>query len=372
MSLDAGMALASRHRLPREEVAWKFMRILKRQLFWCAMAAGFPPLLALIFSSGRISGERLSNMFLMSLIFACCIAMPLESALHLAAPRLRHKSKWISIPVLGAILIAFAVVGTLAGSLIICGTGLLPWRAYGNLFREAVQVSLLLTFLFGIGGFITSSLSARLDESNRLLRQKEEDARQARTLATESRLTSLESRVHPHFLFNAINSILTLIRDDPRRAEDLLERMAALLRFSLEQTQGRLVPVATELRMVRDYLEIEHARFGDRLRYQVDEAAHLAGDVPPLSVQTLVENSVKYAVSPRREGGVVRVSAKAGDSGLVIEVWDDGPGFSESDIGQGQGLLLVRERLAGLGTFELERAAGSMTARIRMPLAVRA
>ena len=348
------------------------MRTLKRQLMWCSLAAGLPPLLAFIFSGGRISGDRLINMFLMSLIFSCCIAMPLEASLHLAAPRLRHKSNWISFPIFAAILITFAVLGTLIGSVIICGIGLLPWRAYWNLFREAVQVSLLLTFLFGIGGFITSSLSSRLDESNRLLRQKEEDERQARALATESRLMSLESRVHPHFLFNAINSILTLIRDDPRRAEDLLERMAALLRFSLEQTQGRLVPVATELRMVRDYLEIEHARFGDRLRYQVDEAADVAGDVPPLSVQTLVENSVKYAVSPRREGGTVRVTAQAGDSGLVIEVWDDGPGFSDSDIGKGQGLSLVRERLAGLGKFELERAAGGMIARIRMPLAVRA
>lgn len=336
------------------------------------MAAGFPPLLAFIFSGGRIGSARLGGMFLMSLIFACCIAIPLEVVLHAIAPRFRNKSNWVSIPVLWLVLTTFACVGTLAGSAIICGIGLLPWRAYGTLCRDAVQVSLLLTYLFGIGGWITSSLNQRLDETNRQLRQKEEDERKAQALATESRLLSLESRVHPHFLFNAINSILSLIRDDPRRAEDLLERMAALLRYSLEQTQGRLVPLSAELRIVRDYLEIERARFGDRLRFEVTEAPGLTAELPPLSVQTLVENSVKYAISPRREGGTIRVTTRAVDGGIVIDVCDDGPGFSEEDIGKGQGLALVRDRLAGLGAFELERTAAGMTARIRLPQTVNA
>jgi signal transduction histidine kinase len=348
------------------------MVMLKRQLLWCAMAAGFPPLLAFIFAGGRISSGRLGSMFLMSLIFACCIAIPLETFLHAVTPRLRHKSNWVTIPFLWLSLTAFACFGTFIGSAIICGVGLLPWRTYGQLFHDALLVSLLLTYLFGVGGWITGSLNQRLDETNRLLRQKEEDERKAQALATESRLLSLESRVHPHFLFNAINSILSLIRDDPRRAEDLLERMAGLLRYSLEQTQGRLVPLSAELRVVRDYLEIEHARFGDRLRYSVDEAPGLTADLPPLSVQTLVENSVKYAISPRREGGAIRVRTRAVEGDIIVEVSDDGPGFGEEDIGKGQGLALVRDRLAGLGAFELERTASGMTARIRLPQPVRA
>ena len=349
------------------------MRTIGRQLMWCGLAAILPPLLLIVFSGGRATSERVFNMFVMSLVFSSFIGIPLEYSLHRLAPRLRHRSPWVSTPLYGLILAAFALVGTLAGSAVICGIGLLPWRAYWPLFRDAVQVSLLLTFLFGIGGMITSSLSHRLDESNRLLRQKEVDARRAQALATESRLLSLESRVHPHFLFNAINSILSLIRDDPRRAEDLLERMAALLRYSLEQTQGRLVPLASELRIVRDYLEIEHARFGDRLRYSVEEAEGIeGGELPPLSVQTLVENSVKYAVSPRREGAEIRVRTRLSAGTWSVEVWDNGPGFDESDIGKGQGLALVRERLSGLGTFELDRTEGGMIARIRLPVAVRA
>jgi LytS/YehU family sensor histidine kinase len=255
------------------------------------------------------------------------------------------------------------------GSCFLCATGLVPWRAYWNLFGGAVKISLLLTFLFGVGELAASTMQRRLNEANEALKRKEEEERRARELATEARLMSLESRVHPHFLFNAINSILSLIREDPARAEYLLERMAALLRFSLDQSQGRLVPLDRELRVVRDYLEIEKARFGDRLRYKIDTSADLDAEVPPLSIQTLVENSVKYAVSPRREGGTIHVKAFAREGQAVIEVTDDGSGFDDSAVGNGNGLSLVKERL---GTLELDRQPGTMTVRTRVPLGVRA
>src|SRR5205823_3935058 len=118
-------------------------------------------------------------------------------------------------------------------------------------------------------------------------------------LATEARLSSLESRIHPHFLFNTLNSISSLIQEDPVRAERLIERMAALLRFSLDSTNAGLVPLYQEMKIVRDYLEIERARFGDRLGFEVNIPAEFDRfEVPPLAIQTLVENSVKYAVSP--------------------------------------------------------------------------
>ncbi len=92
------------------------------------------------------------------------------------------------------------------------------------------------------------------------------------------RLASLQSRVHPHFLFNTINSISSLVHEDPERAEDMLTRMAALLRFSLDSAQPGLVPVERELNIVRDYLEIERARFGERLRYEISGDAWDAWD----------------------------------------------------------------------------------------------
>jgi LytS/YehU family sensor histidine kinase len=158
-----------------------------------------------------------------------------------------------------------------------------------------------------------------------------------------------ESRIHPHFLFNTLNSISSLIPEDPARAERLLEQMAALLRFSLDASQSGLVPLSRELKIVTDYLEIERARFGDRLRYHFDVAAN-AGDaqVPPLAVQTLVENSVKFAVAASRVGGDIRI-AGARDNGLLrVEVSDDGPSFQLESAPAGHGLDNLKGRLAAL------------------------
>jgi LytS/YehU family sensor histidine kinase len=179
------------------------------------------------------------------------------------------------------------------------------------------------------------------------LRTMERDEAIARQLAAESQLALLESRVQPHFLFNALNSIAALIPQDPALAERMVGQVASLLRSSLDAQMARLVPLEEELRVVRAYLEVERVRFGDRLRYQVHVSNGAARiEVPPLSVQTLVENSVKYAVSPRRGGASVTVHASA-DHGIArVEVRDDGPGFSDRDVRAGHGLALLRSRLA--------------------------
>jgi LytS/YehU family sensor histidine kinase len=165
-------------------------------------------------------------------------------------------------------------------------------------------------------------------------------------VAAEAQLASLESRVHPHFLFNTLNSIAALIHEDPAGAERMTGQLALLLRSSLDQ-QTPLVTLAEELRTVRNYLEIERVRFGDRLRYDVAaDASFTDVHVPRLAVQTLVENSVKYAVLPRREGAVIVVRASALNGLVRVEVEDDGPGFDATTTPEGHGLTLVRERLA--------------------------
>jgi LytS/YehU family sensor histidine kinase len=207
---------------------------------------------------------------------------------------------------------------------------------------SAVAVAFIATF---------DTYKFRLQASAMQLKQKELERERAVTLMTQMRLSSLESRVHPHFLFNTINSISSLIHEDPQRAEDMLARMAALLRFSLESSQPGLVPVERELSIVKDYLEIERARFAERLRYQIDcgEGPWLHSVlVPPLSIQTLVENSIKYAVNARREGALIRILLKKGPEDCVVEVQDDGPGFNSLTLIPGHGLDSLDERLTML------------------------
>ncbi|MBI3493263.1 MAG: histidine kinase, partial [Acidobacteria bacterium] len=175
---------------------------------------------------------------------------------------------------------------------------------------------------------------------------KERDEAEARRLVTEAQLASLESRVQPHFLFNTLNSIAALVHDDPTGAERMTGQLASLLRSSLDH-QTPLVTLDEELRVVRDYLDIERVRFGERLRFDITvDAAAPAARVPRLAVQTLVENSVKYAVSPQRGGASVAVRAAAANGHLRLEVEDDGPGFDAATLPEGHGLALLRARLS--------------------------
>ena len=244
---------------------------------------------------------------------------------------------------------AVSIVGCMIAGLIFVILGWSPLRAYWNQFTGSLKVATFLTIVTGGVIAMFESMRGRLEETTLQLRTKELERERALKLATEAQLSSLESRIHPHFLFNTLNSISSLIPEDPKRAERLVEQMAALLRFSLDASQAGLVPLSREMKIVIDYLEIERARFGDRLRYQLDITPE-AGDskVPPLAVQTLVENSVKFAVAPSRAGGDIRIAGIRENGLLRVEVSDDGPSFDLESAPAGHGLDNLKGRLATL------------------------
>jgi two-component system, LytTR family, sensor histidine kinase AlgZ len=202
--------------------------------------------------------------------------------------------------------------------------------------------------------------------------QLQAQSAELQTQLAEARLAVLRTRLNPHFLFNTLNSIAALIREDPERAERTVERLAALLRFSLDSSHRGTVPLDRELTVVEKYLEIERVRFGDRLRYAIDVAAELRSlEVPPLALQTLVENSVKYAVSARREGAEIRVDAERDGDRIALRVSDDGPGFTESSLADGHGLHALRERLdtlyGGAASLEIASEGGRTVVAVIVP-----
>jgi LytS/YehU family sensor histidine kinase len=214
-------------------------------------------------------------------------------------------------------------------------------------YPASMKVSVYFTVIFGLSGTMIQQLRSRLASTTVALRTKERDEAEARRLMAEAQLASLESRVDPHFLFNTLNSIAALVRDNPASAERVIEQLASLMRSSLDRRASSLVSLDEELATVRSYLEIERVRFGERLRFQIDSAPGLsAALVPRLSLQTLTENSVKYAVSVAREGASVTVRALAQDGRLRVTVEDDGPGFDPSHLPEGHGLQLLKARLA--------------------------
>jgi len=189
--------------------------------------------------------------------------------------------------------------------------------------------------------------------------------------ATRAELRALRAQLNPHFLFNALHSVGVLVRSDPARAEDAVERLGDLLRYVLRASQCEdaatpadvEVPLDEELAFVRDYLSVERIRFGARLQV-VEEIAPAARHVriPALLLQPLVENAVKYAVGARREGATVHLVARRAADAVVgdvlrLGVIDDGPGATgpataaavpagRAVDGEGMGLEGVRRRLA--------------------------
>jgi sensor histidine kinase YesM len=211
----------------------------------------------------------------------------------------------------------------------------------------------------------------RLEASRMALQAQRLERERAEKLAAEAQLASLSSRVQPHFLFNTLNSISALIRERPAEAEQTIERLASLLRSSLDNTET--VPLEQEIKLVRDYLEIQKTRLGQRLRFKIVVEPGIESSLPPFSVQTLVENSVKHVAGRRQEGVTLQVRASRLGGDVVVFVTDDGPGFAEDSLKPGHGLDNLQGRLRAIygarAGLELLREAGSMIVRLRVPAA---
>jgi len=254
--------------------------------------------------------------------------------------------RWLLIIFL---LVGVAIVGSLLTGLVLILLGWMSPAWYWPQFRGTMKICIVITLQIGIAMEIYGTLRSRLDQAALDLQAKELERERALKAAAEARLASLESRVHPHFLFNSLNSISALIQEDPERADRLVEKMAALLRFSLDSSQEGLVRLADEIKFVSDYLEIEKARFADRLRYRIAVPEEtLNAEVPALSVQTLVENSVKHAINPVRAGGEIEISAGFIDGAIQIKIADTGKGFAMESVPTGHGLDNLQARLVHL------------------------
>lgn len=167
---------------------------------------------------------------------------------------------------------------------------------------------------------------------------------QLEVAARQAQLDSLAAQIHPHFFFNSLNTLRALIAEDPARARDLMTDLADLMRYALQAGRREKVPLGEELEVVEHYLRLEQARFDERLRWRIraDDAARRVL-VPPMIVQTLVENAVKHGVALRAEGGDVDLSAT--DSGGELRVRITNPGDVVGVRDGGIGLANSRDRL---------------------------
>ena len=172
------------------------------------------------------------------------------------------------------------------------------------------------------------------------------------TSVKESELRALKSQVNPHFIFNSLNSLRALIEEDPLRARQAVTQLANLLRYSLQSGQQETVPFEDELSVVNDYLALEQVRHEERLRLWLDVAADtLQLPIPPMLLQTLVENAVKYGISTHPEGGEIAIIARRENDSLRLQVTNPGafePGtakLARANGSTGMGLANAANRL---------------------------
>lgn len=206
---------------------------------------------------------------------------------------------------------------------------------------------------------------------------REREAQQARLAAqlADAKLGALRMQLNPHFLFNSLNAIAVLVRDqNTRDASRMLELLGGVLRQVLHGEKRQEVSLEDELQFIERYLAIEQVRFSDRLRVQwsIDPALRDAL-VPEFILQPLVENAVRHGAAKQSESGTIQVAATTDGADLVLSIQDDGPGYRADNAETGVGLANTRARLETLfgtaGKLLIERAAGGGTiATLRFPL----
>ena len=236
-------------------------------------------------------------------------------------------------------------------------------KPFASVFQEFVVTGLhfnLLTY------WALVALSHAADHY-RKYRERELTASQLKAQLADAQLSALKMQLHPHFLFNTLNAIAVLVRKSSNReAINMLNKLSALLRHSLENFDTQEVSLKDELAFLNLYLDIEQVRFNDRLEVQMEvERDTLGAQVPSLILQPLVENAIQHGIGKRSAAGILKISARRKNGTLRLQVRDDGPGLSVNSgkpMGSRIGITNTRARLRQLygeaQTFELCNARG--------------
>lgn len=274
-----------------------------------------------------------------------------------------------------------AILGALAAAYVAA----LIWRfalnvAYLKFLPESFWASGPLDFFGGamssaylMACWVGAYFGFRYYESMQLQR---EAALRASALAQEAQLKMLRYQLNPHFLFNTLNAISTLILDKRNAvANSAVTGLSEFLRYTLDQDPMKRVSVAQEIDALNLYLDIEKLRFGERLMlsYRIEPVV-MQALIPSLVLQPLIENAIKYAVAPREQGGTIAIDGEMRDGEIRLSVTDDGPGIVDRerlDGGRGVGIRNTRERLAVLygerGRIELVDAQPGLRVELKLP-----
>ena len=320
-----------------------FWRDLVYTFIWNVLIGGFFTVLAFLFGGFSL------QMLYANMVLANCIGYTIHFLFFLAAhtiePWVERRNKvWITlyysgIPMLG-VLIGFVI----AAPILHLDIG--KWFLTPNFLAGVVTISLIVSLI------LTTIFFWR---ERSAVAEAHLERERARTAAVEREalsadLRALQAQIEPHFLFNTLANVVSLIHPAPDKAKHMLESFIQYLRASLSASRAEATTLAREFELMQTFLGILRTRMGDRLAFRVDLPAQLEQfPVPPMLLQPLVENAIKHGLEPKIDGGEIVIGAArsaAGDT-VQISVADSGMGFNGA-TSNGVGLRNVRERLAGL------------------------
>jgi sensor histidine kinase YesM len=314
--------------------------------------------------AGLLTLVGFEHSFWINLIFSQCIGFSIYAInatviCHISDTRRRLWVLALTFPV----SIIFGV--TLAAWI----TGTLAWN------DPRAWISVVIGLFFGGIGGITYFLSMRIEKLDAEVKLRRMNEIESEKRQLEAHLKLLQAQIEPHFLFNTLANVSSLIETDAALARRLLERLIDWLRIALARARSDKATLDDELDMLENYLQILKIRFGDRLnwRFEVSEKARFV-TFPPMLLQPLVENAVRHGIEPKLGGGSLRITAQSDENKLTVSVHDDGVGFS-SDAQFGAGLENVHARLTALfgksGNLVLEsNADAGLTVTLEIPLCV--
>jgi signal transduction histidine kinase len=330
--------------------------------FFCLLVAvGITVLLVAL--RGRIDAAKLAPLFVDNLIVSLTIGLLIQGLFDIGVAlvgmrRLRRLSTGWIVVYWSAIAVAGVTIGWPLG-MAVTGRDVFELAQHNpNALRGSIGISALLTLCILVW---IANVSRRTDAERR---------------AAEAQLRLIQGQMEPHFLFNTLANVLSLMDTDTPRARQMLEAFIDYLRASLGQMRHERHTVADELGLVRTYLQLLQMRMDDRLRFDIEADADAERALlPPLLLQPLVENAIHHGLEPKVEGGHLRVQAQVADGRLVLRVCDDGLGLNAPPrprgAGAGMALANVRQRLlarygAGAG-LTLEALAAGTCATIELP-----
>jgi two-component system sensor histidine kinase AlgZ len=338
--------------------------------YWICQAAGWGAYSAIGLTTAVMEhGWRPSIVIGYILFFAYSIGLT-----HLMRATIRREG-WMTMPLarlLPRVAVACMAIGIIQSMLVVA-----IYRAIeGRLDFWSEPSSIIYMFL---GVTVVCGMWSTLYIGLTSMRRSREARRaevQMQLALSNAELRALEAQLNPHFLFNCLNSIRGMISEDPAQARNMVTRLASILRYSLQRDRQRLAPLAGEMEVVSDYLALEAIRFDDRLRVRVeiDEAAR-ASSVPPMLLQTLVENAIKHGIEEAPGGGDVLIRAWVADGKLRVEVENPGTLAASEEDSTRIGLKNARERLRILygerASLQLVAPShGRVSATLQIPAAI--